>query len=147
MPGVAGAGRSVHVFLTFNLFFMHVILAGSRSFGCYTTFSIVCNHYLQHVPNPVIVSGHAKGADSLALQYANEKGWLVRSFLPNWAKYGKAAGVIRNQQMAQHSQALIAFWNGKSPGTKNMLSVAKKQGLAVRVFYFNGLFTELGPPL
>lgn len=125
---------------------MRIIISGSRSFIHFPTLVGVCNHYLQNVQSPHIVCGHARGADSLAFQYAKERGLPVKSFHPQWAKYGNAAGVIRNQQMAQYAQGVLAFWNGESRGTKNMLHHAKKQGLAIRVFFFNQLFSELGPP-
>lgn len=126
---------------------MRVIIAGSRSFIHYPTLQGVCNHYLKDIQNPHIVCGHARGADSLAFTYAKERFLPVKSFHPNWAQYGRSAGFIRNQQMAEFAQALILFWNGTSPGSRSMLQQAKQQGLQIRVFYFNQLFSELGPPL
>ena len=125
---------------------MQIIIAGSREFRSYPTLVRVCHHYLQNIPNPVIVCGHARGTDQLALRYAKKYNLPINSFYPNWAKYGKAAGYIRNQQMARHGQALLVFWNGTSPGTKSMVQLAKKQQLPIRVFYFNQLFQTLGQP-
>lgn len=74
-----------------------------------------------------IVSGMARGVDSLACEVAAEKPrWFVKSFPANWDKYGKAAGPIRNEQMAKYADYLIAVWDGKSHGTKNMIEQMKK---------------------
>ena len=84
----------------------------------------------QNQTNIEIVSGaYYKGADKLAEQYAKEKGFLIKQFPANWNKFGKAAGPKRNQQMANYTDALIAFWDGKSRGTKHMIEMAKQSKL------------------
>ena len=83
-----------------------------------------------------IVSGLAKGPDTLAIEWAEWAGFAgsVVRFPAQWDRYGqKAAGPIRNAQMAWYATHLIAFWDGVSPGTKNMIETAKKDGLNVRV--------------
>lgn len=80
-----------------------------------------------------VISGTAKGADTLGEQWAEENGVPVERFTPDWRKYGKAAGPIRNRNMAQAGEALIALWDGKSRGTKNMIETAYKNGLKVFV--------------
>lgn len=84
-----------------------------------------------------IVSGHAKGADTFGEEYAEANGVKVTIFKPDWKKYGKAAGPIRNGQMLayalENNPLVIAFWNGKSRGTKNMIEQARKAGAEVRV--------------
>ena len=57
----------------------------------------------------------------------------VAYFPADWDKYGKAAGFIRNEQMAQNADALVVFWDGKSRGTKNMIELAAKYKLKVRI--------------
>jgi hypothetical protein len=57
----------------------------------------------------------------------------LKIFPAQWSIYGKGAGYIRNREMAQYADALIAFWDGKSKGTKNMIDEAKKQGLIIKV--------------
>lgn len=125
---------------------MRIIIAGSRSFIHYSTLYGVCNYYLKHVPHPHIVCGHARGTDTLAFNYAKERGLPVKSFHPNWDQHGKSAGFIRNQQMAEFARALLLFWDGTSRGSKSMLQLAEKLGLEIRVFYFNQLFSELSQP-
>lgn len=57
----------------------------------------------------------------------------MKRFPADWGKYGKSAGVLRNKQMAEYADGLIAFWDGKSRGTANMIETAKGLGLRVRV--------------
>ena len=82
-----------------------------------------------------IVSGLAAGPDTMAIEWAQWAGFSgsVVRFPAEWDRYGRAAGMVRNQQMAWYGTHLIAFWDGRSPGTKNMIETAKKDGLAVRV--------------
>jgi len=69
-----------------------------------------------------IVSGGARGVDTLGGCFATENNIPVRQFLPYWNKDGKAAGIIRNTKMAQYADRLIAIWDGESRGTKHMIS-------------------------
>lgn len=80
-----------------------------------------------------VVCGQAKGADTLGEQYAMEKGYAIDYYPAQWKLYGKRAGYLRNEQMAQNADALAAFWNGESRGTKHMIELAKRYGLKVRV--------------
>ncbi|WP_397446021.1 DUF2493 domain-containing protein [Polaribacter sp. R77954] len=116
---------------------MKVIIAGSRNFKDYQKLKRECSHFLQDKKNIVIVSGdHYKGADKLAMQYANEKGLNLIKFPAEWNKLGKAAGPIRNNKMAKLADILIAFWDGKSRGTQNMICLANQKGLKVKVVMY-----------
>ena len=116
---------------------MKVIIAGSRNFINYHELKKECNQFLLDKKNIEIVSGdHYKGADKLGVQYANEKGFNIVRFPAEWNKFGKAAGPIRNKEMAIFADALIAFWDGKSRGTKNMIQLAKQNGLLLKVILF-----------
>lgn len=75
-----------------------------------------------------IVSGTAGGADRLGEAYAYSQGFSVKRFPADWDEHGKAAGVIRNAEMAEYADAAIIFWNGVSKGTKNMIDNMKKIG-------------------
>ena len=79
-----------------------------------------------------IVSGGAKGADKLGEQYAMDYGLKTKMFHADWSK-GKQAGPIRNAAMADYADALIAFWDGKSRGTANMIQNAKNKGLIIKI--------------
>ena len=80
-----------------------------------------------------VVSGMARGVDTLALQWASKHCMPVAKFPADWNKYGRGAGHIRNRQMADNADALVAVWDGKSRGTKNMIDTAKAKGLQVYV--------------
>jgi hypothetical protein len=80
-----------------------------------------------------VVSGGAVGIDQIGEDWARRNNVRMTRFMPEWTTYGKAAGVIRNGQMAKYADALIAVWDGKSRGTKNMIDEAKKLGLKVYV--------------
>lgn len=95
------------------------------------------NRLLQNISDEIsIVCGTARGADRLGEKYAKEMGFHVAYFLADWERYGKAAGYIRNKEMAQNADALVAFWDGESRGTKSMIDLAKEYDLAVRVLKF-----------
>ncbi len=114
-----------------------VIVAGSRSFNDYTALQIACDKLLakkMQTHNIVIISGTARGADSLGEKYALERGYAVERFPADWQQYGKTAGPIRNRLMADNADALIVFWDGQSKGTQNMIMEAKKKGVAVRIY-------------
>jgi hypothetical protein len=78
-----------------------------------------------------IVSGMAKGADTIGEKYAYQNSIPVKKFKPKWGKYGKQAGPIRNGEMATYADACIVIWDGESRGSANMIEQAKAQGLAL----------------
>lgn len=112
---------------------MKVIIAGGRNFRDYDKLRESCDNILVNQKEIEIVSGTAAGADTLGERYAQEKGYEVKKFPAQWDLYGKSAGYKRNQQMAEYADGLIAFWDGKSKGTKHMIDIANKMGLKVRV--------------
>ena len=116
-----------------------VIIAGTRSFNDYEQLRDSCNSLLsekQRTHTVVIISGTARGADQMGERYARERGYEIRQFPADWEQYGKSAGHIRNAKMADNADALIAFWDGESKGTKNMIDNARRKGLAVRVIQY-----------
>lgn len=119
-----------------------VIIAGTRTFDDYALLCATCDHALANKSRVQIISGAnvrwedskvQHSADLLGVVYALEKGYSITPFPADWNKRGKAAGPIRNRQMAQHADALIAFHDGQSTGTASMIAEAKKAGLKVRV--------------
>lgn len=113
-----------------------VIIAGSRGFSNYKLLKEKCNEYLREKRkeyNIIIISGGARGADTLGEKYAQDEGFSLEVFLANWNKFGKSAGFRRNEQMAEVADALIAFWDGKSNGTKHMIEIMENKKLLVRV--------------
>lgn len=81
-----------------------------------------------------VVCGEARGVDSLGKKYALTNSIPVKSFPANWNKYGRGAGSIRNRQMAEYAEALIAVWDGYSTGTGNMITNARSLGLKVFIY-------------
>ena len=114
-----------------------VIIAGGRDFKDYDLLKTKLNKILSNISTPiVIVSGKARGADSLGEKYENEMGYEVAEFPANWDKYGKRAGYIRNEEMAKYAEACVCFWDGKSKGTKHMIDLADKHNLKLRVIRY-----------
>jgi len=113
-----------------------VIIAGSRSFNDYELLREQCLSILQEkmrTHRVIIVSGHARGADSLGERFANEFSLPFELHPAKWRLLGKAAGMVRNAEMAKCSDELIAFWDGESRGTRHMINFARKRGLEVSV--------------
>jgi hypothetical protein len=114
-----------------------VIIAGTRRFDNYDLLKSRCDKYLADKEDIIIVSGCADGADALGEKYAKERGHLIKPFQAKWDELGKMAGPIRNKAMADYADALIAFWDGNSRGTANMIEIAKKKGLPVRIVEYS----------
>lgn len=129
-----------------------VIIAGSRNFNNYTLLKSELDKLFSEPF--IVVSGGAKGADSLGEMYANEKGYLVERYLPKWndltvsncvikynsyGAYNALAGHNRNQEMLNaviknsDSGCVVAFWDGKSKGTENMIKISKNAGIIVYI--------------
>lgn len=113
---------------------MKTIIAGGRDFNDYS--------YLEDVMNMCpfvvteIVCGKARGADTLGEKWGKSKDIPVKYFIPDWNGLGKKAGYVRNRDMGDYADALVAFWDGKSKGTKGMIDYATKKGLKVTVFEY-----------
>lgn len=111
-----------------------LIIAGGRDFNNYDGMSKCLDRLLKNINDNIeIVCGMARGADRLGERYAKEHGYKVIYMPADWDLYGKSAGFKRNVQMAEYADALVAFWDGVSSGTKHMIETAQKMGLDVRV--------------
>lgn len=75
-----------------------------------------------------------KGVDYMAYLWAESKGIPIKPFPADWDAFGRAAGPIRNRQMAEYGDALYAIWNGKTPGTKNMIEEAQKAKIWMSIY-------------
>lgn len=116
-----------------------IIIAGGRDFMDYNLLKEKVNKILQEkkvTHKIVIISGCARGADTLGLRYASENALNVEEYPADWDKYGKKAGYVRNVEMAENADALIAFWDGKSKGTKHMIDIATERNLPIRVIRY-----------
>ena len=81
-----------------------------------------------------IVSGGAKGVDTSAREYALSHGIKLTEFLPEYTKYGRSAPLKRNITIIEYSDIVLAFWDGKSRGTKFVIDNCRKLGVEVRVY-------------
>lgn len=116
---------------------MKVIVAGGRDMRNWELLCQTLNEKKDLIDE--VVCGEAQGADIGGKNWAEENGIPVKSFFAQWDKYGRAAGPIRNKEMAEYADYLIAFWDGKSQGTKNMIEEMKKLGKhGIVVYYDNG---------
>lgn len=117
-----------------------IIVAGGREFNKYRLLEKTLNKLLKEkskTHNIIIVSGTAKGADTLGETYATRKKYQIEQFRANWNKYGNFAGILRNEDIAKVANACVCFWDGKSTGTKSMIELAKKYKLQVRVVIYD----------
>lgn len=101
---------------------MKLAVIGSRSLK-----EITIDDYIPKNINE-IVSGGAKGVDTLAKEYACKRGIKITEFLPKYNIYGKAAPIKRNEEIAYYADEVIAFWDGKSKGTEHTINFFRKIG-------------------
>lgn len=106
---------------------MKIAIIGSRN--------ITSLELSEYVPENVteIVSGGAKGVDTLAKEYALKQKLKLTEFLPEYSKYGKAAPLKRNITIIEHADLVLAFWDGKSKGTKFVIDECAKRSIPVEV--------------
>ena len=95
---------------------MKLAVVGSRNFNDYSLMKRYLDKIHSVEPITCIVSGGAKGADSLSERWAKENNIQTKIFIPDWNRFNKAAGYIRNEQIIKESDKVIAFWDGKSKG-------------------------------
>jgi len=132
---------------------MKVAIVGSRSFSDYKIFSEFMEDLTEnkHLAIDEIISGGAKGADSLAEIYTKDKGIPIEIVKPDWNNLGKSAGLVRNRDIIMRCDVCVAFWDGESHGTKHDIDLCKEFGKKcyvknteenkqITTFDHNGLF-------
>lgn len=126
---------------------INIIIAGSRKFNRY---AFMCNKMreisllrnfedimiVREYYNISVISGTAQGADTLGEIWAKKHGFGVQRFPADWQTFGRRAGALRNRQMAEHADMCVAFWDGESKGTLNMIQTARDVGIPVYVFIY-----------
>ena len=117
---------------------MKTIIAGCRTFKDFDLLKSKVNYHRNTHIITEIVSGRAEGADYLGEQYAKEYNIPLKLFPADWKTHGRAAGPIRNKQMADYADSLIAVWDGKSKGTKNMIQTMNKLMKPVYIIWIGG---------
>jgi hypothetical protein len=113
---------------------MKVAIVGSRGFDNYNYLSKSIEIYFPKIDE--IISGGARGADSLGARYAREHEILFTEFLPDWNLYGKSAGFKRNQQIVDATNVLVAYWDGDSHGTKHSIALARAAQKPTLIFIY-----------
>lgn len=121
---------------------IYLMIAGSRGYNNYKHFSEIVDHTINALYKDykiIIVSGGARGVDSMAERYAKEHNYEMKIFPANWDKYGKSAGYKRNVEMhdfiAQFDNRLcICFWDGKSKGTQHNFKLAKDRETELMIY-------------
>ena len=110
---------------------MKVAVIGSRG--------LTVNDLGKYLPEDTteIVSGGAKGIDTCARNYALSHDLKLTEILPEYSRYGRGAPLKRNLQIIEYADVVIAFWDGKSKGTKYVIDNCKKQGVQVDVHIFS----------
>lgn len=120
---------------------MKLIIAGGRDFSDYDLLADETSGFIvENVgfnEEVIIVSGLAKGADTLGCQLAQECNYPIEGYAAEWGKFGRAAGPIRNKLMAKNATHLIAFWDGESRGTMHMIDYAHELGLTIKVVNYD----------
>ncbi len=110
-----------------------VLVCGGRDYSDYSALCAALDHLLSaRLPNVVIIHGAAPGADSLAGQYAVDRGLACEAFPADWQTHGRAAGPIRNARMLAEGKpdAVVAFPGGR--GTANMIAQAEAARVVVQ---------------
>ena len=110
---------------------MKLAIIGSRTFNNYSLLESYLNPHKNNIS--LVISGAAKGTDSLSEKWANENNIKTLIFPADWNKYGKRAGYIRNEDIIKNCDNVIAFWDKKSKGTKHALSLCKKYNKLYRI--------------
>ena len=104
---------------------MKTIIAGSRTITDKKTIFDALDIYFHNNKPIEVVSGCARGVDTIGAEWAIKNGVPVKKFTANWDEHGRAAGPIRNLEMGNYADQALIFWDGKSKGTKSMINIMK----------------------
>ena len=111
---------------------MKTIIAGSRDINDFQVVDHAINSSGFIITE--VVSGTARGVDKEGEGWASLNNVPIKRFPADWKQFGRGAGHKRNAAMAEYADALIAIWDGASPGTRNMINEAAKRGLELYVY-------------
>lgn len=108
---------------------MKIAIIGSRDL------TVTAEELARYIPKEAteIVSGGARGIDSCAREYAKERGLKLTEILPDYARYGKGAPLKRNLLIVEYADAVMAFWDGKSRGTRYVIDICEKKHKPITV--------------
>lgn len=108
---------------------------GSRGFSNYNLFCEKLEYLTQDIKEDIIyVSGGCpSGGDALIKRYTQEKNLSLIEYLPDWDKFGKKAGFLRNKLIIDDATHLIAFWDSESKGTLSSIKMAEKKDIPIKI--------------
>lgn len=117
---------------------MKLAIIGSRNFTDYQLFLTKVNEFIEKYGKPeIIISGGANGADTMAERWAKENQINIMIFHPEWDKYGKKAGILRNSDIVDASTHILAFPSKNGRGTQDSIRKGQKAGKIVEIYYIN----------
>lgn len=113
---------------------MKLAVIGSRDFADYDLMErcLLRNFRVEDID--AVISGGARGADTLAARFAGRYGLLLEVIPADWKKYSRNAGLVRNAEIVERADVLVAFWDGLSRGTRDSITRARLAGKRVMVF-------------
>lgn len=116
---------------------MKIAIVGSRTFKDYKLLKDQVMHYLDLYSHnfEYFISGGAVGVDSMVQILAKEVGCCIKIYYPDWS-IGKSAGIKRNRKIIDNADVVIAFWDGKSRGTKNSIELAKSMNKVLFIVHY-----------
>lgn len=118
---------------------IRLCIAGSRTFDDYNQLVLEAKTFIVEeikTRNIIIVSGTARGADSLGEDFGKQFGMTIEEYPADWDQFGKSAGYIRNKEMAQVSDYALIFWDGKSKGTKHMIDLCNAFNVKIKIITY-----------
>ena len=111
---------------------MKTIIAGSRGIVDYEILKLAINQIDFSITE--VVSGCARGVDTLGERWAKENGLPIKEFRADWGRFGRGAGKYRNSDMADYCDGAIILWDGESKGTLDMIHKMRYAGKRAIVF-------------
>lgn len=128
---------------------MKTVIAGSRGINSYRLLKKAINESGIKDNITEVISGGARGVDRMGFLWAEEFHIPVAIFLPDWKRYGNRAGILRNIEMIDYADALIALWDGESKGTRHSIDYAIKRDIyvwvALHTYSARGNYPQGGP--
>lgn len=120
-----------------------LIIAGSRTYDDYFELQGILDKMLKNQEDVIIITGGAKGADTLGNLYAIERGYDHKVIRADWETYGKRAGMLRNEEMHKvlsemdvDGKGCICFWDGQSKGTQDNFDRAIRYGEQLKIYNY-----------
>lgn len=115
---------------------MKLAVVGSRTFDDYDLLKQYLDEIHKVTPITLIISGGAKGADSLSEKWAHQNNIETQIFKPMWEKFGKQAGFLRNKDIILGSDQVLAMWDGCSKGTLHSINIADHHKISYKIIRF-----------